>query len=371
MRGGPLRAWPIAISIAAVFSWSCLLPALDDFTPLDANAARADAGVPCNGNTASDPHHCGQCGHDCLGGACQAGKCQPVVIADGLSSPVVVAVDDASVYWVTSGVSDGAAATAPRESTLGRATKNGADRKTLYTTETWRSPSGLVVDDGFAFYASGSGAIVRIDKRSGASTVLVQDPLGPQGLVLDPAAGSVIWVDELPGVASLSRSGGTSIVLARTSGHDLALDATSIFVAGTGIRRLPRTGCPGGTDCSTQVVAGAFRHVVADDAYLVGAEGSAGVSQIAKESGARSSVTTETAEGIALDRDWIYWSTYNASGVIARKRKDSAVIEVLATGQSFPAGLTVDDGAVYWCTRGTGPPELFEKRDGTVMKLAK
>lgn len=61
----------------------------------DANVAR-DAGARdaeidnwvapvCDGgqNFQSDPKNCGRCGHDCTGGACAAGVCQPVKVASG------------------------------------------------------------------------------------------------------------------------------------------------------------------------------------------------------------------------------------------------------------------------------------------------
>src|SRR5260370_40311182 len=34
----------------------------------------------------SDEHHCGACGHDCLGGKCESGKCRPVVLTAYLNS---------------------------------------------------------------------------------------------------------------------------------------------------------------------------------------------------------------------------------------------------------------------------------------------
>src|SRR4051794_1309885 len=54
----------------------------------------------CGANTSSDAKNCGRCGHDCLGGTCQAGACQPVTLASGLAGPVGVHLDDTSVFWV-------------------------------------------------------------------------------------------------------------------------------------------------------------------------------------------------------------------------------------------------------------------------------
>jgi hypothetical protein len=43
------------------------------------------------------------CDHDCLGGACQGGKCQPVVLANvGEEGVAQFAIDETSLYWTTS-----------------------------------------------------------------------------------------------------------------------------------------------------------------------------------------------------------------------------------------------------------------------------
>jgi hypothetical protein len=55
----------------------------------------ADAG--CDGAYDSDPANCGACGHGCLGGACVAGQCQPVLLATGFLAAAPV-VDDTRVY---------------------------------------------------------------------------------------------------------------------------------------------------------------------------------------------------------------------------------------------------------------------------------
>jgi hypothetical protein len=50
-------------------------------------------------DTQSDPHNCGKCGHDCQGGACVMGVCQPVLMTDDELFPHTLAADDARVYW--------------------------------------------------------------------------------------------------------------------------------------------------------------------------------------------------------------------------------------------------------------------------------
>ena len=54
-----------------------------------------------------DPHNCGACGNDCMGGACQAGACVPLpagALATGQLSPTSIVVDANNVYWVNEGL---------------------------------------------------------------------------------------------------------------------------------------------------------------------------------------------------------------------------------------------------------------------------
>jgi hypothetical protein len=61
--------------------------------------AGLDAAATCDADLLRDGLHCGRCGHDCLGGACQNGRCLPVAIATGQNSPLGVAVDKDYVYF--------------------------------------------------------------------------------------------------------------------------------------------------------------------------------------------------------------------------------------------------------------------------------
>ena len=69
----------------------------------DATAMSRDSG--CLADTQTDPQNCGACGHDCLGGACQAGACQPAVLVTVPYPRAVTAfaIDETSVYWTGPG----------------------------------------------------------------------------------------------------------------------------------------------------------------------------------------------------------------------------------------------------------------------------
>ncbi len=67
--------------------------------------AGASGAAGC-GDTTSDPANCGQCGRDCLGGTCAAGRCAPVVAwteggSDGGAGVTAIALDASDVYWTT------------------------------------------------------------------------------------------------------------------------------------------------------------------------------------------------------------------------------------------------------------------------------
>ncbi len=54
----------------------------------------------CEVDLFSTAHSCGYCGHDCLGGACEDGMCQPYLLAEAQGAPYDLIVDDKNAYWV-------------------------------------------------------------------------------------------------------------------------------------------------------------------------------------------------------------------------------------------------------------------------------
>ena len=58
--------------------------------PTNAEGSTGDAGTDtstCVADVASDPKNCGRCGHDCVGGACTAKRCQAVELASIATAP--------------------------------------------------------------------------------------------------------------------------------------------------------------------------------------------------------------------------------------------------------------------------------------------
>lgn len=84
----------LAAATAGSFIVACngLLGSREIFLEVDGGNSAA-----C-GDSKSDPHHCGRCGHSCLGGMCREGACQPSAVQSGIS-PFSVGVDATRIFW--------------------------------------------------------------------------------------------------------------------------------------------------------------------------------------------------------------------------------------------------------------------------------
>jgi hypothetical protein len=67
---------------------------------VDGTAKDAAVDASCDASVGSDPHNCGRCGHDCLGGACTDGACDPVLLYTGKSenTPTSIVVDGSTLF---------------------------------------------------------------------------------------------------------------------------------------------------------------------------------------------------------------------------------------------------------------------------------
>ncbi len=65
----------------------------------DAPDVHVSADSACGADLKTDPHHCGRCGHDCLGGRCLDGMCDARMLAGNLPAPLAIAAFSGWVYW--------------------------------------------------------------------------------------------------------------------------------------------------------------------------------------------------------------------------------------------------------------------------------
>lgn len=55
----------------------------------------------CSASTNTDPKNCGRCGHDCIGGQCQSGQCQPITLYSANNANCTkIAINSKTVFWI-------------------------------------------------------------------------------------------------------------------------------------------------------------------------------------------------------------------------------------------------------------------------------
>ena len=344
----------------------------------DASAPLAcDAGSLCGGacvDTRTDAKNCGRCSHDCLGGACAAGTCQPITLAKGLNIPQGLAQDRTSLYVTVWGSGQ-----------VLRVAKNGGMPVVLtaQTSSPWSiaiapDPSGYAaqviwseapsVGSGSAHVwscgASSCGAPVAfVSGVDDARDVVV---LGSSLFVARNVSGAAdVFACTLPGCTRPQVLG-----LAYTSAYGLiAADAsTLVFGQYTSLGKVMRVATDG-TGAATLFDADGPQGLASDGTNVFAALNDGNAIVKCALGGCIGGATTlafaQSPHAVAADATNVYWTNGLADGgsvaycPIAGCPGGAAL---LAPMQSNPYAILVDDVAVYWVTSAP---------DGAVMKIAK
>lgn len=344
------------------------------YTTTDAGDGGTDAGY----SMATDPKNCGACGHDCRGGACSAGVCQPVALVLGFGAPPAsslgwshpqrIAVDGENVYVtrldtivsipvlgnkLTTVVST---PSAPQALTLDathlyftiansarRALKTPTDAGSMQLFSVGQTlGAGVAVDDTNVYWAA-SGAISFAPLAAKSGTPLATAQNSPFALALDDT--NVYFTDFGGGrvgaaagdgaVMSVPKAGGTATALStsRPGPYDIAVNAHGVFWIEVGA-----------TDADGAVMktspAGGDPVTLASSQNLLG--------------------------GLAVDEDNVY---FTAGGSVWKVPDSGASAPVaLATAQLNPRAVAVDTTSVYWIAMGD--PKLGFS-NSSVMRVAK
>lgn len=291
-------------------------------SPDGSDAARVDAddaavneasSCPAGAIFTSDPKNCGRCGHDCLGGACLVGECEPFAWLDGSRTGGAwkgVAVFGGYVYWTT-------------YTTVGRAKIDGSDVINDFVTG-FTLANYLAVDAGGIYVADGKmGGGIYHAPLSGASPTKLVSLDGASGVAL--TATSLFWCPEQGDVFSAGRDGSNPATwLAMTGAYSIATSADHLYFTNNGgnaVRRVPLD-----------------RTTAAEDL----------------------AANEQNTFGVAVDEDTVYWTDYGSSLVRARPLLGGGS-RTIAAQQLNAGGVAVSVDAIYW----TIPS------DGTLMKIAK
>lgn len=177
----------VAALAALVLAASACAQVQDFQSPSDPPLAAAAAASPPSQKldpvcgSVDDPASCGACGHSCMGGACSAGVCQPVILAEGqglsvepyYAGPRAIVTDETHVYWVTKpGLF--------RVSIAGGVPEKLADASVVstYATNSDDSTNLIVLHGSHVYLRSADRTrIVRVPKTGGASLVTPVTPV--------------------------------------------------------------------------------------------------------------------------------------------------------------------------------------------------
>ncbi len=315
----------------------------------------ADSSSSC-GDTTSDPHNCGGCGHDCRGAACTKGICEPVVLATHLSNPRGIAVDDANVYF-TDFEAPGSVAQVP---------KNGGAVTVL--------ASGMNLTDAIAvskttvYWAS---YLMLASTPIGGGPVTLITPALPCGLASDADSLYFLGVDEASGdvtVGKLAFADGSITTLATgvsPYAAGIAVDDTNVYVgvldavgSGLVIEKVPKGGGPldilaAPGQSVVQLAAGGGRVYWTSVEWVLSIAATGG--PVAKVAGGQDQVSTA---GVVVDSDSVYWTSSNslfpgpdAVCSVCKAPLRGGPVTALAQGPDSAWGIAVDATSVYWTTQ--------------------
>jgi hypothetical protein len=393
---------------------------VDGGRPHDATPDSRGPGAVC-GDTRTDPHNCGTCGHDCLGGACESGACvalAPNVLASGQHTPGGIVVDATHVYWVDRGtysIDQGTYAGAQ----VVKCAKSGCNNApTVLATGSWTHVTNLAVDSASVYWGA-SGQIFKcsIDGCSDHPTVLWSSDGGAQEIALDDAG---VYFD-IPDAQQLfvcsidGCDGGTEVTFGEGGLFSvrqgfprglfgslvaIAIDNEDLYVAAGGSVVACRRGTCSETARAVAVSTALLAPLLAVDAtnvYFASSTGFGGftgnpngqdkISFAAKSGVGQASSTLldglSFPSAIAVDGNALYvaqWGDQNATGAL-RSSGAGRIAKCAVAGcggasttvqdyVNYPQGIAVDDANVYWTDFGTGT-DTSGSDVGRVMMRAK
>lgn len=276
-------------------------------------------GPGCSYDLDNDPLNCGAPAHNCLGGACSEGACQPVAIVTEQSGTIGLAVDDTYLYWANS-----------NSKNIWRAQLDGQNPEPIVggSNADEFGPVYLTIHNGSLYWTDVNsnqlGRILTANANGSNVNVLLNEQPYPSGIAVDDEK-VYFTTYQNPGgeVRSLSLGGGELVTLAGDlrNPEGLVLRNGTLFVSQNADNELNWLSTGGGDLFS-------FR----GDAL-------------------------STPAGLAIDETYLYWANQsqdNNSVYRLDPFSPSAAPALLAKDTGLFTGVAVDAVSIYWAALQTG-----------------
>lgn len=312
----------------------------------------------------SDSQHCGSCGRDCLGAACESGLCVPEIVASDLADPRGIAADEAFVYWTTAG------------GAVQRSAKSGGAVETL-TVEAG-APGAIVVDDQRVYWIDeGAGRLLSMKKHGNAKAKPDELVTVPTlvGLAIDGEGLYLSRKKNKSNIERIGKGGGGPKILATDQPGTTRIAVSGDMVVWVGALAEPEDDGGGpmgyvhalkltgnGPVFSVAEAEGPITDLTLSGSMPVWADGTAHTLRALPQGASEPVTLAEEQEvvGLSSDASNVFWTT--SGGTVRRLSLSDGQVKALAMDISG-AGASVVDASHVYLTRG-GP-------NGAVVRIAK
>lgn len=328
-------------------------PSPQDGSVTDGALVSDDAG-PCV-DTNVNPRHCGECLHDCLGGECVSGMCQPIELATDDGVPGAIAVDATHVYWTNQTTGDVKRVTLAAEHAVetifqGSGSSGPVKRFALHGGKIYFPYSP---DSDGSLHAVFSCPITGCGVTS--PTKVVGDLEGPGAV---DVVGDTLIVTELTGgkvgQCALPCGSGLTPIANEALPVDVAKEGTTVvWIVLNGDVRVKLDGT---------APFSARKNTAAASVALVGgeivyADQGSGIGAMQLDGGAFRYISRTHSPSLAVDSSSVYFTDFLTTGGVYRCPLSGCAdaSTPIAQNQSLPNAVAFDDKSVVWINMGSAP----------------